>query len=391
MIMEWIENNPYYLKSTVTQNFSIGDKVKIAAFDLDDTLICYKRGQNFKSKWQIIDNVIIDKINDLINRKYIIVIITNQLDFFKKNTNIWKSNADTLINSLIGDATSYYVSIYVAANYDMYRKPNIKLWSVMLNDLADHFRKKIIISSKTFFCGDAAGRDYRGYFKQFCHQNTKKDFSDVDIKFALNIHINFFTPEKFFMDINDTPKLLKGVNPYELLKSTPEFKYNFGPRNKELIILVGPPAAGKSYFVKKYLSSYAHINQDTCGSITRCRNLANKYMEAGKSIVVDNTNPDVDTRNIYISIARLYDYEHIRCIVFDVDIAIANHLNNVRHILSNGTIKKIPKLVYSIYKNKYVEPNYNEGFDKIEHIPFYIDGEFIKNKEWLSAFKLFTE
>ncbi len=44
---------------------------------------------------------------------------------------------------------------------------------------------------KSFYCGDAAGRV----------KGKKKDFSDSDYKFALNINITFFTPEMLFHNV----------------------------------------------------------------------------------------------------------------------------------------------------------------------------------------------
>lgn len=40
---------------------------------------------------------------------------------------------------------------------------------------------------KSFYCGDAAGR--------LKTSSTPKDFSDSDLKFALNIGLPFLTPE----------------------------------------------------------------------------------------------------------------------------------------------------------------------------------------------------
>lgn len=45
---------------------------------------------------------------------------------------------------------------------------------------------------KSFYCGDAAGRPQT--------QTKKKDFSDSDLKFALNINLPFKTEDEFFKD-----------------------------------------------------------------------------------------------------------------------------------------------------------------------------------------------
>ncbi len=52
-----------------------------------------------------------------------------------------------------------------------------------------HNGKTKVDIKDSFFCGDAAGR------KDAKH----KDFSDTDLKFALNVGIQFKTPENLFL------------------------------------------------------------------------------------------------------------------------------------------------------------------------------------------------
>lgn len=70
----------------------------------------------------------------------------------------------------------------------------------------DYFTKELnggveVDLAESFYCGDAAGRPARG--------TTKKDFSDSDLKFALNIGIQFKTPEQVFLneEDNNVPKV----------------------------------------------------------------------------------------------------------------------------------------------------------------------------------------
>lgn len=73
------------------------------------------------------------------------------------------------------------MQVFVASAEDEYRKPGTGMWTL----LADKFNGESKIDLKTsFYCGDAAGRKTA----------THKDFSDSDLKFGLNVGIEFKTP-----------------------------------------------------------------------------------------------------------------------------------------------------------------------------------------------------
>lgn len=55
---------------------------------------------------------------------------------------------------------------------------------------------------KSFYCGDAAGRK----------DGKKKDFSDSDLKFALNVGVKFLTPQNLFLGDKKTVQV-QGFNP----------------------------------------------------------------------------------------------------------------------------------------------------------------------------------
>ena len=147
---------------------------------------------------------------------------------------------------------------------------------------------------------------------------------------------------------------LLGINPKQFIKTITDTSYDFEPRKKEMIIMVGPPGAGKSDFVKKYIlpEKYIHINRDTCKTKAKCLTLTKAALEKNKSVVIDNTNPDVLSRMEYTSLAQEYDYKHIRAIIMNTDIGIAKHLNNVRHVYSNGSVPKINNICIPYFQKK---------------------------------------
>ena len=69
---------------------------------------------------------------------------------------------------------------FLACEDDQYRKPGTKMWDVLEKNNGD-----IKVDKKlSFYCGDAAGRK----------TGKHKDFSDSDLKFGLNVGLEFLTP-----------------------------------------------------------------------------------------------------------------------------------------------------------------------------------------------------
>uniref|UniRef100_A0A6C0LVD7 Uncharacterized protein n=1 Tax=viral metagenome TaxID=1070528 RepID=A0A6C0LVD7_9ZZZZ len=402
--MNWVETNSYLI-GIVNKTRKIPDPIRIAGFDLDDTLI-----QRFKQKddykFKLLDSKINDKMKNLVNNNYLIIIFSNQVGLFiNKNINMvmWKKMIENLSKIMMKDIEHYYFAIYVSKMHDLYRKPNLGLWNLMKSDLKNNFsfdakKIKLRISKKSFFCGDAAGRKQASFLKKRIHPLAKKgDFSDTDYKFALNIKIDFITPDDFYLD-NSPPIecIFKGFNPKKYLDSEEYSKnteYEFKPRSKELIVMVGPSGSGKSEFVKKYIlpMKYVHINQDTCKSKTKCISLTKTALTEKKSIVIDNTNPDILSRMSYTTLAKEYGYKHIRCIIMMTNYELAKHLNNVRHLYSRGIIPKINKITYNIYNSKYVPPIKLEYFDKIEKIDFAFDKNYLMDSYWKKLFLQWSE
>jgi len=66
----------------------------------------------------------------------------------------------------------------IASNDDENRKPNLGMWKHFVKIVNENTEP---ILDKSFYVGDAAGRK----------NGKKKDFSDSDLKFAMNIAIPF--------------------------------------------------------------------------------------------------------------------------------------------------------------------------------------------------------
>jgi len=138
---------------------------KIAAFDLDDTLI-KRHDVNLMTNRLAV-------LTSLIQQGYVIVIFSNQ----KSTNDSKKANVFERLTDCVKSINLPILLIAALAD-DAYRKPNIGMWHLAASVFGQ------IDWTQTFFCGDAAGRP--------------TDFAASDSQFAANQNVRFFTPELIF-------------------------------------------------------------------------------------------------------------------------------------------------------------------------------------------------
>lgn len=153
--------------------------LKIAAFDMDHTLVTNKGPTPFTIN---ADDLILipgrrEKLKQLINEGYVIVVFSNQLakTDSKRSLNIAKISKDVELLNLP-------MIVFAAFGEDEYRKPNQGMW-MKLDEMVPG-----IDYSQSFFSGDAAGRENK----------DRRDFSDSDLQFAKGKGVKFFVPEEIF-------------------------------------------------------------------------------------------------------------------------------------------------------------------------------------------------
>jgi bifunctional polynucleotide phosphatase/kinase len=135
--------------------------------------------------------------------------------------------------------------------------------------------------------------------------------------------------------------------------------------------MVGFPGSGKSYFVKKHLETngYRHINRDTLGSWQKCVTVLEKTLaEAKQKCVIDNTNPDVESRKRFVEVAKKFKIP-CRCFVMNISYKQCRH-NNAFRELTDPEHVQINDMVFNMYKSKYQEPTLAEGFSEIVKVNF---------------------
>jgi bifunctional polynucleotide phosphatase/kinase len=329
------------------------NKNKIAAFDLDYTLIKTKSGKKFpknKNDWILWNNRVLEKLKELVSNGFQIIVFTNQSKL-KNNQTVedFKHKIDNIIELL-----KLEVQVFISRKSGYFRKPFTGMWNKMLeiNEIQE-------INKMSFYCGDAAGR-----------QGKKKDFSCSDRLFAYNLGIKFFEPEELFLD--EKPSTNWKINTLDLSPyKIEEPKYDIEYEKQVLYLCIGYPGCGKSTFCRKHLHNCKRINQDTLKTKKKCIKECLRLLEQGYSVVIDNTNPGVETRKIYIDLAKDLDI-YIICLYFSCEQEIANYMNENRCQFSKGQYKLVPKIAYRIYDKKFTLPNLNEGLDKIITIPFVL-------------------
>lgn len=155
--------------------------------------------------------------------------------------------------------------------------------------------------------------------------------------------------------------------------------------HKELIICVGYPASGKSSFVKKHLvrKGYTYINQDTLKTKEKCVKACQEALSQNQSVVIDNTNPEVATRQLYIKIAKQYNVP-VRCFYFGDNEDLAQHNNYYRALYKGAEQKKevLSILAYRTFKSRLMEPSLKEGFSEVKRINFQFLGDEQDTKAW---------
>lgn len=303
------------------------------------------------------------------SKNFNICIFSNQMGISKEKTS--NENVQKIFDDFI-NKINIPISIFYATEDDIYRKPNPGMMNLMT---------KLLNPSKIeFYCGDAAGRN--------------KYFGINDLYFANNNNIPFILPEDFFEDIGDNKsktkskigekaKKLKSLSLYKddtwvngiLCNNRKLFDLNTindldsitGDIKIEdkhnLIIMVGPQACGKStlskYLSKKY--NLGIINLDTQKTKSKMNKLFEKFKNNQQinGIIIDNTNPDNNTRNYWLS--KVNNWK-ITIIYFNIPKQISIHLTRYR-MYHGGS--KIPSIAINIYYKKLMIPKYNDSNIKV--------------------------
>lgn len=182
------KNLGLYSWCSPTTKFS-SKSISVSAFDLDGTLITSniksKDPNDFEWKYKNIPT----KLSELsTSDDRLVVIFTNQGGIEKGKTSVQfiQERLQAILNEIYKNSSYFNFVVCVASSMkDHYRKPCTGMWNY-INSIFEID----ICKENSFFVGDAAGR-IKGWKK-----GAKCDFSCSDRKFAHNVGINFFTPDR---------------------------------------------------------------------------------------------------------------------------------------------------------------------------------------------------
>lgn len=385
---------------------------KILAIDLDWTLIQPEIGKKFpisEDDWGFrFSNKILKEYYD---KGYKIVILSNQkstfdgkhamnFDGFKRR---WKK---------ISDALGFPVYLLASPKDDFYRKPCPGMWDYLISDLNNGI---IVDKSQCLFVGDAAGRPRIG--------KTPGDFSDSDLKMALNAGIEFKTPEQFFSNDDTYDKKLaissmKTFQSCSLIDNIKDIKdihesnlsswdkldklfsgipLESGRNLARVLMMCGSPSSGKSSIADKILnlanqksSDWEILSLDVLKNKIKMKAAIAKILREKTTggIIIDCTNGSLLSREEWFQVAQQYKTP-IWCIHMLTSKSLAFHLNNLRKarrgVNENYYSKNVPNVAIHRYFKNYEPPGIDEGFQEI--IEFEFEPHF-KNDREKKEFKL---
>ena len=349
------------LKWNIEKNFIFGYNIdlistntikKVYLFDLDYTLIKTKSGKKFpqsKSDWELLFPNIPIKLAEFDNLSVLVGIISNQKglrnqveisDWIDKINNISKTiRLDFVFASIIDDR---------------FRKPMGGSYEFIKTQFVNIKWNELVSKSKIYYIGDACGR--------------KNDFTDTDLKYAINCEFKFKTPEVFF-GIENSDKSASITYPilnyFDLPEQTKLFDQlsNLIQNHKKiLIITIGLPASGKSFLRKelvKRFPQFTYSNNDDIHNHVQSRMLVKKITSDYDFIIDDNTNLKKSDRDEKLKIFESYYKIQIW---FDLELDVCFHLNWMRMYWFGA--KLLPKVSYYTLNKKFDSTNLDKGFDK---------------------------
>jgi len=143
----------------------------------------------------------------------------------------------------------------------------------------------------------------------------------------------------------------------------------------ECVIFVGLPGSGKTTFYReRFAGTHVHVSKDAMPNVkgrdSRQRDLVQQALAAGRSVVVDNTNPAHADRAALIAVARAHGADVVGY-VFTATTREAIARNSRREGKS-----KVPNVAIFTTAKRLQPPVFDEGFDRLHDVRALDDMQF---------------
>jgi predicted kinase len=135
----------------------------------------------------------------------------------------------------------------------------------------------------------------------------------------------------------------------------------------ELVVFVGLQASGKTtFFHERFAASHVHVSKDLFRNARKKEERQNRLIEealsAGRSVVLDNTNPSRSIRATAISIAQRHG---ARIVAFYFESRVAQSLRRNEGRLGKA---RVPDVAIRSTASMLELPRWDEGFEEVSHV-----------------------
>jgi len=143
----------------------------------------------------------------------------------------------------------------------------------------------------------------------------------------------------------------------------------------ELVLFIGLQGAGKSSFYReRFAATHVHVSKDLWPNArrreARQQRLITEALAAGRSVVVDNTHPQVEDRAPLIALGKAHGARVVGyAFASDVEACLA------RNAARPGRAR-VPDKALLITAAKLRWPSYAEGFEALYHVRLDPEGGF---------------
>ena len=261
-------------------------------------------------------------------------------------------------------------------NEEMREKKNMKL-RLEYSHFATEGRLLFLLNQDGLCCGrmiyEVRPHDLRGvldsYFdtdmeervREIYHSLEKQNRASVD-----NVRSSLGMRSKEWMRYG------KGITQFVKLLSRPLSPVSNGPSGPFMIITVGLPGSGKSYFAENLIAQSGHrwarINQDLLKTRKACEAAAKKHLSKGHHVLIDRTNIDIWQRAVWLNLAQQCGVSRVFCLYIGTPSGVCK--NRIMSRVDHPTLPPTREstCVVDMFLESFIPPVKEEGFTEMKTV-----------------------